>query len=275
MNNSIFTGRRRRGKTTRAFHKARKDGSLVIVFDPKREFLGWPATCKNVRDVMDAIDAGYTVIIFHPDEIEEDFTALANFVWAIHEFGMEHGWQNDKNHKPIVFLVDEAHQLQSANSINSSLKSIMQKARPEILVVFQTTQSPTYLYSASKIANSEYYFFYTTYIPDLERIAKTAGDEVALAVANLKQNRFYVWFSEDDQTYEVVTNPESWNIALIYDKEKEGETVGKKKITVSDGFLDKLAKRVKELLKDSSASESHRGSDEEDEIELVIEDKED
>lgn len=272
MNNSIFTGRRRRGKTTLAFFKARKDGSLVIIFDPKREFLGWPATCKNVRDVMDAIEDGYTVIVFHPDNVEEDFTALANFVWAIHEFGMEHGWQNDKNHKPIVFLVDEAHQLQSANSINSSLKSIMQKARPEILVIFQTTQSPTYLYSASKIANSEYYFFYTTYIPDLERIAKTAGDEVALAVANLKQNRFYVWFSEDDQTYEVVTDSESWKCSLIYEKEKEEKTVAKKKITVSDGFLEKLAKRVKEMLKDgSSSSESHDSDDEE--VELVIEEK--
>jgi hypothetical protein len=271
MNNSIFTGRRRRGKTTRAFHKARKDGSLVIVFDPKREFLGWPATCKNVSDVMNAIDDGNVVIIFHPDNVEEDFTTLANFVWAIHEFGMEHGWQNDKNHKPIVFLVDEAHQLQSANTINSSLKSIMQKARPEILVVFQTTQSPTYLYSASKIANSEYYFFYTTYIPDLERIAKTAGDDVALAVANLKQNRFYVWFSEDDQTYEVVTDSDSWNCDLIYNESKEEKTVAKKKITVSDGFLDKLAKRVKEMLKDdrSSPSQSHEDNDEE--IELVIE----
>lgn len=273
MNNSIFTGRRRRGKTTRAFDKARKDGSLAIVFDPKREFLGWPGTCKNVREVMDAIDSGYTVVIFHPDNVEEDFTALANFVWAMHEFGMEHKWQLDKNHKPIVFLVDEAHQLQSAQSINPTLKAIMQKARPEILVVFQTTQSPTYLYSASKIANSEYYFFYTTYIPDLERIAKTAGDDVALAVANLKQNRHYVWFSEDDQTYEIITDSESWKCDLIYQNEEEGDTVAKKKITVSDSFLEKLAKRVKELLKEGRSSSSEPDDDDVEEVELVIEEK--
>lgn len=270
MNNSIFTGRRRRGKTTRAFHKARKSGSLVIVFDPKREFLGWPGTAKNVREVMDAIDAGETVVIFHPDNVEEDFTTLANFVWAMHEFGMEHKWHLDPNHKPIVFLVDEAHQLQSPQAINPVLKAIMQKSRPEILVIFQTTQSPTYLYSASKIANSEYYFFYTTYIPDLERIAKTAGDEVALAVVNLKQNRHYVWFSEDDQTYEIVTDSESWNCDLIY---KEDNTVAKKKITVSDSFLEKLAKRVKELLKENRSSSSEPDDGDDEEVELVIEEK--
>lgn len=274
MNNSIFTGRRRRGKTTRAFDKAVKCGSLTIVFDPKREFLGWPGTCKSVREVMDAIDAGETVIIFHPDNVEEDFTALANFVWAMHEFGMENKWHLDPDNKPIVFLVDEAHQLQSPQSINESLKQIMQKARPEILVIFQTTQSPTYLYSASKIANSEYYFFYTTYAPDLERIAKTAGDEVALAVVSLKNNRHYVWFSEDDQTYEVVTDSESWKRDLIY-KESEEKTVAKKKITVSEGFLEQLAKRVKKMLKDDDGgSSSSQQNQDDDEIVLVIPDEE-
>src|SRR5712664_4412367 len=136
MNNSIFTGRRRRGKTTRAFSKARAHASLVIVFDPKREFQGWPGTCHSITEVMNVMESGETIIIYHPENVEEEFTPLANFVWALHEFGMEHGWQNNPNHKPIVLLVDEAHQLQSSYTINPSLKSIMQKARPEILVVF-------------------------------------------------------------------------------------------------------------------------------------------
>jgi len=204
---------------------------------------------------MDFIEDGHTVIIYHPDNVEEDFTALANFIWALHEFGMEHGWQNDPEHKPIVFLVDEAHQLQSPNRINEALKSILQKARPELLVVFQTTQSPAYLYSASKIANSEYYFFYTTHIPDLDRISKLSGDSIALEVASLRQNRYYVWFSEDDQTYELVTDSDSWDCDLIYKTEKEENSVPKQKIEVDDDFLSELAKKVGKILKGNSNKE--------------------
>lgn len=269
MNNSVFTGRRRRGKTTRAMSKAMENSSLVIVFDPKREFLDWPHTAHSVSEVMAAMDAGATVIIFHPSDIDADFSELAQFVWALHEFGMEHHWQDDATHKPIVFLIDESHQLQSPHAIHDDLKSIMQKARPELLVVFQTTQSPSFLYSASKIANSEWFFFYTTHVADLERIEKIAGTDVREAVKNLGENRHYVWFSEDEQTYEIVAAPDDWYCDLIF-KNKEGNTVAKQRVEVDESFLDALAERVGKILKGGNREKNDKDDSEDEGIVLVL-----
>src|ERR1700679_3419621 len=170
--NAIFTGRKRRGKTTLAFDMAMRAGGGVIIFDPKCEFRGWPGTVSDISGLEEAIKK-YNVIIYRPEgDTDEAFSPLGEWIFDRHKVAMQKGW--DKIGYHFTLLIDEASQLQTPSIINESLKKLLAQCRPEILNIFQTVQSPTDTFRTSKICNSDWFFFQTTHIADLERITAIA-----------------------------------------------------------------------------------------------------
>lgn len=218
--NAIFTGRKRRGKTTLAFDMAIKAGGGIIIFDPKREFRNWPNTTGNVGDVERMIEDGAHIIIYHPaEDSDRAFSELATLVLRLHTIAMQSNW--DKLGKHFTLIVDESQQLQNSWRINNELKLILSQCRPEILNVFQTMQSPTDAYRTTKVCNSDWFIFQTTHIADINRIEAFAGEEVGTIIANLGEERSYVHFSEDTSDYEIVTNSASWKRSLEYNPKED------------------------------------------------------
>lgn len=218
--NAIFTGRKRRGKTTLAFDMAMKAGGGIIVFDPKREFRNWPNTTSNVGDVERMIEDGAHVIIYHPaEDSDRAFSELAELVLRLHTIAMQANW--DKDGKHFTLIVDESQQLQNSWRINEKLKLILSQCRPEILNVFQTMQSPTDAYRTTKVCNSDWFIFQTTHVADITRIEAFAGEEVGSIIANLGEERAYVHFSEDTSDYEIVTDSASWKRSLEYNQKED------------------------------------------------------
>jgi hypothetical protein len=221
--NAIFTGRRRSGKTTLAFYMALSGGGGVVVFDPKREFRGWPATVTTVESLQEAVKKENIVIVYHPDgDTEAEFDPVAQWVIDQHDLAMQRGW--DKSGLHFTFLCDEAHNLQGPQWANPKLLRILSQNRPEILNVFQTFQSPKDAYNRIKSRVSDWYIFSTNLPSDLEYLRKEIGvDESDVARITTLGDHEYAHFYFDGGTpvAEFVTTPDDWFVSLEYNEEEE------------------------------------------------------
>jgi hypothetical protein len=224
--NAVFTGRRRSGKTTLAFYKAQRNGGGIIVFDPKREFRGWPDTFSTVEEVDDAAKRKHapTVIVFHPQgDSDEEFTLLGEWVIQQHEIAMAKDW--DKKGFHFTLLVDEAHNIQGPNWTNPKLLQILSQNRPEILDVFLTVQSPKDAFNRIKSRISDWYIFSTNLPSDLEYIHKELGvsRKDAERITTLGDHEYaHFYFDGGQPVAEFVTNGD-WFTPLELTKEEAKE----------------------------------------------------
>lgn len=172
--NAIFTGRRRSGKTTLAFYIAIESGGGTVIFDPKREFRGWPHTVSSIAALDEAARKKAIVIVYHPDgDTDEEFTHVAEWINLQHDMAMQAGW--DKRGLSFTFLIDEAHNVQGPNWANPQLLRILSQNRPEILNVFQTFQSPKDAFNRIKSRVSDWYIFSTNLPSDIDYLEKEIG----------------------------------------------------------------------------------------------------
>src|SRR6516165_10535527 len=125
--NAIFVGEKRSGKTTLAFKLALDYPGGIIVFDPKKEFRGWPATVSSVPEMQMRMNDKHRVIIYRPAEHFESadtaFDELADWIMQRHAFALEQEW--DKVGFGFTLLVDEAYNLQTHARINTKLMKIL------------------------------------------------------------------------------------------------------------------------------------------------------
>lgn len=229
--NAIFTGRRRSGKTTLAFDIAKKSGGGIIIFDPKREFRGWPATVSTVEGIIRAVKEKNLIVIYHPDgDTDEEFTKVAEWVISQHDMAMSRGWDSKGFH--FTLLVDEAHNVQSPNWANPKLLQILSQNRPEILNVFQTFQSPKDAYNRIKSRVSDWYIFSTNLPSDLEYLQKEIGvsAEDAARITTLGDHQFvHFYFDGGQPVAEFVTDSESWNTPLNFNEQEKKEMAERRK----------------------------------------------
>lgn len=245
--NAIFVGEKRSGKTTLAFHLALETNGGVIVFDPKKEFRGWPGTVSSVAQMEKFLKDGHRVIIWRPpsdsDETEErigerpmqqSFNEIASWVLRKHDIALENGW--DKTGYHFTFLVDEAYNVQSHSWINKKLLRILSACRPEILNVFQTFQSVKNVNSDSRSRVSDWFLFTITLPTDLKRLEEFAMPEVIEQVRTLPEHE-YVHFLNEKGTVssEVVKDSEDWFEPLDYEGEK-GTFMSKEREDERDEF---------------------------------------
>jgi hypothetical protein len=224
--NAIFVGEKRSGKTTLAFHLALQTNGGIVVFDPKKEFRGWPATVSSVPELERAIKEKHRVVIWRPQyerEISESWEPLADWILAKHDLALADGW--DKLGYHFTVLVDEAYNLQSHARIDQKLLRILSQCRPEVLNVFQTFQSVKNVNSDSRSRVSDWFLFTITLPTDLDRLEEFAMPEVIEQVRTLPEHE-YVHFLNEKGTVssEVVKDSDSWYESLDYEPKKKEET---------------------------------------------------
>jgi hypothetical protein len=231
--NAIFVGEKRSGKTTLAFKLALDYPGGIIVFDPKKEFRGWPATVSSVPEMQMRMNDKHRVIIYRPAEHFESadtaFDELADWIMQRHAFALEQEW--DKVGFGFTLLVDEAYNLQTHARINTKLMKILSECRPEILNVFQTFQSIKNVNSDSRSRVSDWFLFTITLPEDLNRLREFAMPEVIDIVQTLGEHE-YVHFENEKgkQNIQVVTDSSTFDIPLDYSE----EIYGKKETKMAD-----------------------------------------
>ena len=222
--NAIFVGEKRSGKTTLAFHLALETNGGIVVFDPKKEFRGWPATVSSVSELEKAIRQKHRVVVWRPPsdiEITESWDALATWILEKHDLALSEGWDRAGFH--FTVLVDEAYNLQSHARIDQKLLRILSQCRPEILNIFQTFQSVKNVNSDSRSRVSDWYLFTITLPTDLDRLEEFAMPEVIEQVRTLPEHE-YVHFLNEKGTVssEVVTDSAEWFEPLDYEGKEGG-----------------------------------------------------
>jgi hypothetical protein len=223
--NAVFTGRRRSGKTTLAFRKALDGGGGIIVFDPKREFRGWPCSVSSIAEINDAMRKKEPprVIIFHPEgDANEEFTLLGDWIMAQHALAMDRQW--DKKGFHFTLLVDEAHNIQGSNWSNKKLLEIVSQNRPEILNVFQTFQSPKDAWNRIKSRISDWYIFSTNLPSDLEYLQKEIGvsEQDVARIQTLGDHEYaHFYFDGGRPVAQFNTEPKSWYISLEFNEQEK------------------------------------------------------
>jgi hypothetical protein len=237
--NAIFVGEKRSGKTTLAFKLALDYPGGIIVFDPKKEFRGWPATVSSVPEMQMRMNDKHRVIIYRPAEHFESadtaFDELADWIMQRHAFALEQEW--DKVGFGFTLLVDEAYNLQTHARINTKLMKILSECRPEILNVFQTFQSIKNVNSDSRSRVSDWFLFTITLPEDLNRLREFAMPEVIDIVQTLGEHE-YVHFENEKgkQNIQVVTDSSTFDIPLDYSEEIYGNKEAK---NMSEGREEK------------------------------------
>lgn len=216
--NAIFTGRKRSGKTTLAWDMAMRAGGGIIIYDPKREWRGWPSTVNDIAGLEAAIKSNHEVIVFHPvGDKREEGEKLFDFVCKLHQIAMEKNW--DKVGAHFTLLVDEAVNVSTAKWVAPKLLSLVAENRPEILDIFLTFQSPKDVNNLLKSRMDTWYIFNTSLPSDLEYLNKEVGvpEQDLEEIKNLREHE-YAHFTFDGGTPKVDYNysPEEWFRPMEY-----------------------------------------------------------
>jgi hypothetical protein len=109
----------------------------------------------------------------------------------------------------ITTIVDEASRLQRASWIEPALDTFIRHYKFETNNLIQALHRPQDAATISREVATDWYFFRTKQPRSLEAIAEQCEPEVAEAVAAL-QEREYIHWSDDAETWERVTDAASW-----------------------------------------------------------------
>jgi hypothetical protein len=216
--NAIFTGRKRSGKTTLAFDIAMRNGGGIIIYDPKREWRGWPGQVSDVSEIEQKIKEGNEVIVLHPDgDKREAFSPLARLVSELHRIAMDKGWDKAQHH--FTLLVDEAVNVSTAKWVDEELLSLIAENRPEILDIFLTFQSPKDANNLLKSRVDTWFIFNTSLPSDLDYLNREVGvpQQDLEKIQHLREHE-YAHFEFDGGTPRVTYNyeHEAWFRPLEY-----------------------------------------------------------
>jgi hypothetical protein len=210
--NAIFTGRKRSGKTTLAFDMAMRRGGGIIIFDPKREWRGWPATTNSVAAIPEFIKQGDEVIIFHPDgDKREAIAPLIDLVMELHKFAMAMDW--DKTDEHFTLIVDEAVNVSTAQFVDKKLLALVAENRPEILDIYLTFQSPKDANNLLKSRFDTWFIFNTSLPSDLEYLHKEVGvpDAELIEIQHLRPHEYaHFYFDGGAPKVEFNYEPDEW-----------------------------------------------------------------
>jgi hypothetical protein len=158
MSNILCCGRIKQGKTTLAIMLAHQHSPGVIVWDPRHMQHGYivrPPIAENLEDAIKekAYDK-QPIVIWPSGNIEDEFAEVCSVLFN----PPERFSGNGKDSGGFAFVVDEAADLQKAQSINDSLRVVV-KQHPRSVVVIQTTHSLQEWNRSSKDTMSHLYCF--------------------------------------------------------------------------------------------------------------------
>lgn len=211
----VITGRRGKGKTSRAYKLASTLGRGVVVFDPTEAFsIG--AIARDGAHFERLLDGNISPVVFQiedainrPDAVEAD---LAIFVTAVKHF------------RNIAVLIDESSYLQSPNWIAPALDDEIRVGRRREHDVYLTLHRMADCNGILLDLVSEFEFFQTKNPKSLDRIAEYCGPQVAGLVSTLGEHDFLHYDVETARFY-VNNAPESWRVSLSPDAASEQDPV--------------------------------------------------
>lgn len=158
MSNILVCGRIKQGKTTLAIFLAHEHSPGVIVWDPRHMQRGYIVEPPLKESLEDAIkEKKYKeqpIVIWPGHNLEGDFEDTCQVLFNPPERFSGDG----KGNGGFAFVVDEAADLQKANSINDSLR-IAVKQHPRSVIVIQCTHSLQEWNRSSKDTMSALYCF--------------------------------------------------------------------------------------------------------------------
>lgn len=198
MSRVLIFGRRTQGKSTLAAYIAEQQRGGIAVFDPNGQFDAFPLQASEPARFKRLLDSAGTgrkrFVVYRPyRDLEAEFSEVARILWRRSHF---------------AFLVDEAHNLQSPSCLNPGLEKLVRLA-PDDLVLVQTMHRPADSAVLCRSLASVWCIFRTTEENDLEVIRRRCGRAVAEVVCALPP-RHVLWWSDDDATYRVLTQPRDW-----------------------------------------------------------------
>ena len=158
MSNILVCGRIKQGKTTLAIFLAHENSAGVIVWDPRHMQAGYivePPIAENLEDAIKEKKYRDAPIVVWPGrDLESDFEEVCSVLFNPPERFSGDG----KGNGGFAFVVDEAADLQTSNSINDSLR-IAVKQHPRSVIVIQCTHSLQEWNRSSKDTMSALYCF--------------------------------------------------------------------------------------------------------------------
>jgi muconolactone delta-isomerase len=156
--NILCCGRIKQGKTTLAIFLGHMHSDGVIVWDPRHMMRGWIVRDPITENLEDAIQEKryhkQPIVIWPSGELEEEFDEVCGVLFG----PPERFAGNGKDSGGFAFVVDEAADLQTANSIKDSLR-IAVKQHPRSVIVIQCTHSLQEWNRSSKDTMSHLYCF--------------------------------------------------------------------------------------------------------------------
>jgi hypothetical protein len=247
--NAAFSGRKRSGKTTLAFDMAMRQGGGIIIFDPKREWRGWPGEITDVEQIKAKVDEGEEIIVFHPHgDSKEEFEKLASVILDLHTLAMQRNWDKDGRH--FTFLVDEAVNVSTKNWVSPKLLQIISQNRPEILSVYLTYQDPKDINNLLKSRIDTYFIFNTSLPTNLDYLQKEIGvPQYDLEEIQHLRPHEYAQFYFDGGTpkVEYEYSPETWFRPLEYFDLNKNEREGIKDMARDNKKEDRIRDLFDEL----------------------------
>jgi muconolactone delta-isomerase len=158
MANILVCGRIKQGKTTLAIFLAHEHSPGVIVWDPRhmqRGFIVRPPIAENLEDAIKEKAYLHSPIVIWPSgDLETEFAEVCSVLFNPPERFSGDG----KGNGGFAFVVDEAADLQKAQSINDSLRIVV-KQHPRAVNVIQCTHSLQEWNRSSKDTMSHLYLF--------------------------------------------------------------------------------------------------------------------
>ena len=192
MSNILVCGRIKQGKTTLAIFLGHEHSAGVIVWDPRHMQQGYivePPIGENLEDaIKEKKYRDFPIVIWPGRDLESEFEEVCGVLFNPPERFAGDG----KGNGGFAFVVDEAADLQTSNSINDSLR-IAVKQHPRSVVVIQCTHSLQEWNRSSKDTMSALYCF-RLQGRSLEYVVKYADvedeEEFAASLRSLPEHYF-------------------------------------------------------------------------------------
>lgn len=197
-----FFGRRGKGKSTLAFHQAKRlDVGGVLVFDPNAQFANGPVV-ETVEALAAVVNDDESPAILRPDHVKEDFARFSDFIWLMFQEG-------DPANRGVAVIVDEASLLQSPQGIHDWLSKLIRMGRGRGIALLQTMHRPQDANGITLSLASDLFFFHTTKALDLDRIERETNPGVRAAVERLRGFE-YLHYSIEADAHIVHRDAASW-----------------------------------------------------------------
>lgn len=216
--NILIIGRRGLGKSTLAVHEANQLNANQIYFDPGDQFQHVKFKTSNLDEFFKRFenwpDDEPFVLAYVPPRgaVEAHWDSFARRLWDF--VGQHEGGAS------FVFIIDEAHRLQSPNKIDDMLDEFIRRSpRRERtdrnpIDLIQTTHYPQDLHRVSWGESDTIFIFNVFHKNARKAIEDQFGEEVAMEVTQLRTpktgGRDVIKIDSETGAYEVLDNSEVW-----------------------------------------------------------------